>query len=702
MINQESLYEIFAEESRELVVSLENDLLELENDFQNEELINDIFRSVHTIKGSSGMVEYDILSDFAHEFEDVLSRVRSKELKVTKALISLFLEAVDVLKKLIETEQKKVTDDILLDIAKVKEALQKYRGIETEKQTSVVIKNDKNSEKYIEIIMKLAPNIFFMGTDPLMLLKEIEENGEIIRIKCDYDVIPELENLKFESLYLSWTIILKTSKPFSDIENIFIFVMDDENTIKLNDVSERFVNGVDIEYADKKIGEILEEEGLINEKDFEAVLKEQKKAGEILVAQNKIDETSMSQVLKKQEESKKQVSSSSIRVNTDKLDKLVNFVGEMVISVARMTQLISDFHERFKGNINRDLDDTIESLERISRDVQEQVMRVRMVPVGPTFKRFKRMVRDTAMELGKKIDLLTEGTNTEVDKNIIEHIADPLKHLIRNSVDHGIESPEERINAGKPVEGSIWLRAYQQEGKIVIEVEDDGHGIDSEKVLQKAIEKGLYKGGDITENEIYSFIMMPGFSTAETVTDISGRGVGMDVVRKNIEDLRGNIEIFSEKGSGTLFRIKLPLTLAIIDGMKVSVGEEILTIPLLSIVEAIRLPSKDIVKTIEGKGELIEFRNQYLPFIRLYEIFNLETKIKEPKDSVVMIIEENNKTFAVMVDDVIGQQQAVIKSMEANYKQIDGISGATILGNGNVSLILDVHGLEKLIFEEKK
>ncbi len=365
----------------------------------------------------------------------------------------------------------------------------------------------------------------------------------------------------------------------------------------------------------------------------------------------------------------------------------------MVIGVARMSQLIATT----ALSHNRDVNDTIESLERISRDVQEQVMRVRMIPIEGTFRRFQRVVRDTANELGKKINLYMSGTETELDKTVIEQIDDPLKHLIRNSVDHGVEFPDSRSKTGKPVEGSVWLRAYQQEGKIIIEVEDDGKGIDKEVILQKAIERGLYKGGELTDQEIYNFIMLPGFSTAKKVTEISGRGVGLDVVKRNIENLRGNIEIFSEKGSGSLFRIKLPLTLAIIEGMKVAVGKEVITIPLLSIIEAVR-PDISSVKTIEGRGEVMEFRGEYLPLIRLYEVMGFETNINKPEDSIIMIIEGANKKIALMVDDVIGQQQAVIKSLDTNYKQIQGTSGATILGDGRISLILDIHGLEKLAF----
>ncbi len=695
MLNKDSLYLIFIEESREILAALEADLLDLEQHMHDSELVNKIFRSVHTLKGSSGMVEFTTLTDFSHEFENVLARVRSGDLKVNQKLISIFLEATDVLKQLVESPSGRISTDLQLITKRNADTLKKYQGIEPVESSGVQSPADVResfSEKHINIVMKFRPDIFMTGTDPMLLLKELVDQGSIVKIRCDTSALPDIATIQHDKLYLSWELILKTMKPLSAIENVFIFVRD-ENTIVLEDISAHFRDGVDLRYADKKLGEILEEEGIMDAQDVEEAIRDQKRAGEILVEKKKVDSDVLDDVLKRQQRSKELNLSSTIRVDTGKLDKLVNLVGEMVIGVARMSQLLASS----ELSHNRDTNDTIDSLERISRDVQEQVMRVRMIPIEATFRRFQRVVRDVAKDLGKKINLYIAGSETELDKTVIEKIDDPLKHLIRNSVDHGIEMPEERLRKGKPIEGSIWLRAYQQEGKIIVEVEDDGAGIDRDKVLRKAAEAGLYKGGDISDSEVFSFIMMPGFSTAAKVTEISGRGVGLDVVKRNIESLRGNIEIFSERGVGTLFRVKLPLTLAIIEGMKVSVGSEILTIPLLSIVEAVR-PSIDSIKTIEGRGELMEFRGEYLPLIRLYEILHFETDIRNPEDSVIMIIEGSTRKLALMVDDVIGQQQAVIKSLDTNYRQIEGTSGATILGDGRISIILDVHGIENLAF----
>ena len=696
MIERNSLYKIFLEEAKELVSSLENDLLELEKNVSDRQLIDQIFRSVHTLKGSSGMVEYSLLTSFSHEMENVLSRIRSGELKATGSLISLFLSATDILRQLIECEPSESESALGAEVRAGLENIRKFRGMQKEpaetEMKSSVSGQENFSEKYIQINMKFKPDIFISGTDPLMLLKELSSMGEFIKVKCNPEAIPSMNTFRYDVLYLSWEIILKTEQPASTVENVFIFVREN-NTIVFEDVSRRFVEGIDLRYADKKIGEILEDEGYVSGSDLQKVVESQKKMGEILVESSSIDTNVVNRVLSSQQKSRDILTSQTIRVDTNKLDRLVNLVGELVIGIAGLNQLILEKYHK-----NRELNDTAEHLDRISRNIQEQVMKTRMVPIEGTFSHFQRTVRDTSRELNKRINLFLVGSETELDKTLIEQIDAPLKHLVRNSIDHGIGSPEERIAVGKPAEGSIWLRAYQQEGKIIIEVEDDGKGLDKKAILKKAQEKGLYKGGgELSEKEIYNFIFIPGFSTAKQVTEISGRGVGLDIVRKNIENLRGSIELFSEKGKGTLFRIKLPLTLAIIEGMQVSVGHETITVPLFSIIEAVR-PENNVVKTIEGKGELIEFRGGFIPLIRLYEIFGFQTEVTDPVSGLILILDGHNRKIAMMVDDVLGQQQVVIKSLEKNYRQIPGISGATVLGDGRISLILDVYSLEKLAF----
>lgn len=542
--------------------------------------------------------------------------------------------------------------------------------------------------------MKFRPDILATGQDPIMLIQELKDLGEIIESRVYADAIPDLYNLVPTTCYTSWDIIIRTSRPITDVNNVFIFVMD-ENEISVADISSQYKEGVDLTLAEKPIGEILVEKGLVTESDVEEALKEHKTTGQALVEKGKVSRDAVEKMALAQSQSRKITKSSTIRVDTDKLDKLVNLVGEMVISVARMSQCASDIADMA---LSRSLQGAISALERISRDLQEQVMRVRMVPVEGTFNRFRRVVRDLSFELGKKIEIKMSGTETELDKNVIEQISDPLKHMIRNSIDHGIEMPEERRRIGKSEIGIIWLKAFQREGNIFIEISDDGKGIDKKRVLAKAVEKGQAEAGkSYTDKEIFDMLFAPGLSTSENVSELSGRGVGMDVVKRNIEDLRGSVEITSEEGKGSTFRIKLPLTLAIIDGMMVKIGTEVLTIPLSVIDKSVR-PSRTEIKTVEGKGELVDIRGDYLPLVRLYQLFNLPSVKIDPTEALVVVLHGEQNRFGILVDDVLGQMQAVIKSIDKNFKKIEGTSGATILGNGKVSLILDVYSIERMAF----
>jgi len=543
--------------------------------------------------------------------------------------------------------------------------------------------------------MGFRPDLFLTGQDPLMLIRELADIGELLEVRPYTTTLPDFYTIIPTTCYISWDIRLKTKQPLSEIQNIFIFVAD-ENTIRIADITDQYKGGVDMSLAEKPIGEILVERGHIRDEDVLEALKEHKTTGEALVEKGKVPKAVIDKVVKEQTESRKVVKTSTIRVDTDKLDKLVNLVGEMVISVARLSQLASEVRDE---KVSRTLANANAALERISRDLQEQVMRVRMVPVEGTFNRFRRVVRDLAFEQGKKIDLKMSGTETELDKNVIEQIGDPLKHMIRNSIDHGIETPQERLASGKPEVGIIWLKAFQREGNIFIEISDDGRGINKDKLLNKAREKGLaLPDKNYTDEEIFQFMFAPGLSTADKVTELSGRGVGMDVVKRNIEGLRGTVDVRSELGKGSTFTVKLPLTLAIIDGMMVKVGSEVLTVPLSVIDKSVR-PKPEEVKTVEGKGELIDIRGDYIPLVRLYELFEIPTEKLDPTQALVLIVQSSKSRYGILVDDVLGQTQAVIKSIDKNFRKIDGTSGATILGDGRVSLILDIYGIERMAFE---
>jgi two-component system chemotaxis sensor kinase CheA len=688
------LFEIFISESEEIIQDLESDLIQLENTPEDKELIDKIFRGVHTMKSSSGIVGLDRLSRFIHIMENCFERVRQGELAVTKKLISVFLETNDFLKN---TITKISSGDESIDEKTIEEFEKKFSRfsgtIETKKRkTKKIDTPQEEKEHYYKISMKFRPNLFETGQDPILLFRELEDLGQVMEVDANVLDIPDFSNFKVHTLYTSWELVLKTKKSFSTIQNVFVFV-EEENEISIQDVSHRFKEDVDKKKAGKLIGEILVDKGTITEFDVEEALNEHKKTGEILLEKKKITEEQLEEALITQRASRDVRIANTIRVDTDRLDKLVDLVGEMVIGVAHINQFIET-----EAKQSRNLSGAVEGLDRISRDLQEQVMRVRMVPIEGTFNRFDRVVRDLAQKQDKKIKLYKSGVETELDKNVMEKIVDPLKHMIRNSVDHGIETSKQRKDAHKSETGTIHLKAYQQEGNIFIEITDDGCGIDKNAVLAKAIDLGLtQKNQEHTDKEIYDFMFMPGFSTAKKVTDVSGRGVGLDVVRRNLESLRANIEVISEPGKGTTFQVCLPLTLAIIDGMNVRVGPETLTIPLLSIIEAIR-PKEDDVKTVEGKGEVISVRGEYLSLVRLHQLLNIPTELTDPSQALVVIVESEKRRLGFLVDDVVGEQQAVIKSLDKNFKRVQGITGATILGDGTISLILDIHGIERMAF----
>ncbi|MFQ5645376.1 MAG: chemotaxis protein CheA [bacterium] len=704
-MKRDKLREIFFAEAEELLEDLENDLVRLENAPQDEGLINSIFRAAHTVKGSAGVAGLESVYEFVHKVEDVLSRVREGELPVTVKLISIFLEAVDITKNLLEAERSGEEPDKTA-LEKFSRRLKRFQPVTKVEEApvpepeSITAAAEPDEFKYYRVEMLMSGKVFECGQDPLMLLLELKELGEFVKVSTDLSRVPDFTEIDLYDLYLSPSLVLKTNQPLSSIKNVFLFVEDDHQ-INIDDVTDKFKNGVDILAADKSLGELLVEQGVVQEDDVTTALEAQKRTGELLVEKGFASPKEVGKVLEIQKKSRDLRSAQTIRVKTEKLDRLVDLVGETLIGISALNQYITAGRQEETGG-NKKMPDgfekTVEELTRTSRDLQEQIMQVRMVSIEGVFNRYDRFVRDYGYKQGKQIVLVKTGSDTELDKNVIEQINDPIKHLIRNAVDHGLESSDERVKTGKPEKGTLRLKAYQQEGKICIEVSDDGRGIEPRKILNKAIERGLAsREKNYTNDEIYKFMFLPGFSTAKTITDISGRGVGLDVVKKNVANLRGMVELFSEVGKSTTFRIRLPLTLAILDGMKVQVCSEIMTIPLLSIIESLRPAEKD-VKTIEGMGEVINFRGEYIPLIRLNELFKINEERMNPLESLVVVVESNTRKLGLLVNDVLGHHQAVIKSLDKNLKRVAGTTGVTILGNGTVSLIVDIFDVEQLAF----
>jgi two-component system chemotaxis sensor kinase CheA len=699
--------ESFFEESAEHLSTIEDGLLQLEQRPQDLDLLNRIFRAAHSIKGNSGMFGFTAVGQFTHKMETLLDKLRNSELAVTVPITDVLLRSTDCLKQLIEAARGGPAPD--------PETLQ---GLEQELASSAGGQLTTRQDSRTAPVQTAAPVgpalnrfrinwtppgwLFQRGLDPSRMLSELEDLGTILSRTLDTSQMPPLSTLDPEVCYLSWVIEMTTIKEKAVVESVFDFVRD-EGHLTIEPCAEPVAPSVAAAPApaappaqptgQQPLGEILVESGVVTPEVLNKALSTQKRLGDILVEQKAATPQQISQALQKQQETasqaKKTGDAASIRVDTGKIDKLINLVGELVITQS----MLSDLGSRFEMAQLPVLLERMAQLERNTREIQERVMGIRMLPIGTAFSRFPRLVRDLSGKAGKKIQLILSGEETELDKTVIESIGDPLTHLVRNSADHGLEGPEERLANGKGEQGTIRLNAFHEGGSICITVEDDGRGLNRDKILAKAVSQGLVPETEkLSDDQIWPLIFRPGFSTADKVTDVSGRGVGMDVVKKNIESLGGTVSIKTASGKGTTFTLKLPLTLAIIEGMTVRVGRDTYIVPLLSILESIQ-PKQDCVKTVVGKGELVNVRGTYLPMIRMYEVFSLKPEHTEPTKAILLILETEGERVAVMVDEILGQQQVVIKSMEQNFRKVDGVAGATILGDGTVGFILDVRGL---------
>ncbi len=698
----EKAQHIFIEEARDLISELENSLIELESESHNKELIDRIFRALHTIKGTSSMFGYNAITSLTHEAETMYDMVRNGNLRVTSGLINLTLMVIDGIKMLLESNEKNVEiekttlDKILLSIKVFisQNALQQV--IDTEKKNFTLKtshhyeESSESKEKEITYRIRFKPNrdIFYKGINPLSLLKEVREMGKCIVI-AHTDSIPEIDTIDPEACYTYWDIILTTTKEINAIKDVFIFVEGDcELTIDI--ISEDYEHD---EVAYKRLGEILIDRGDITAEDLEKVIGKRKRIGEMLIEEGIVESTKVASAIAEQLEAKEVLQRkqkmellSSIRIPSERLDRFVNLVGELVTVQARLSQASAMRNDP-------ELLIIAEEIARLTEELRDSTMSIRLLPISTIFSKFRRLVRDLSRELGKEVKLLTEGGETELDKTIIERLNDPLVHLIRNCIDHGIEPPKLRKHLGKPQQGVIRLSALHVGHEVLIQIIDDGAGLDVEAIRLNAIEKGLISRNEqLSEKDIFSLVFMPGFSTAKNVTDISGRGVGLDIVKKVVESLRGSLGIYSQKGIGTTITIKLPLTLLIIEGLLIKIGEENFVIPLNYVEECIEL-TKNVIALAHGRN-IIKVRDEIVPYIRLREMFFISGNAPEIEQIVITRVEDNKVGF--VVDSVIGEHRTVIKSLGSFYKDIKGISGATILGDGKVALILDCNELSKI------
>ncbi|PAY01386.1 chemotaxis protein CheA [Pseudoalteromonas sp. HM-SA03] len=670
-IDLSQFFDVFFEESFEGLDIMEAELLNLQPGYEDSETINTIFRAAHSIKGGSGTFGFTSVANFTHVLETLLDQIRDGRRQLTAEHVNLLLQSVDCLRALLTALQAEEEPDL----SNANELKVKFEEILGGKEnvssdTADSTSQGQESQTY-QIDFKPLPHLFKTGNEPLYMLSELSELGDL-ETHAFCDAIPEIDDFNPEDCYLSWRLYLTTSYPESAIKEVFEWVEDDAE-ISITLCGGLFEDDVSVFTTPE--------------------LESEKKETSSNETQN-IDVPKINPATKaKPEASKKSAESTSIRVGIDKVDSLINMVGELVITQAMLTQL---GEQEPTENTLAAMQEGLAQLAHNTRDLQENVMRIRMLPISFVFSRFPRLVRDTSQKLNKQVELKLLGEQTELDKTVMEKISDPMVHLVRNSLDHGLETPEDRIKAGKDPVGTVTLNAFHQGGNIVIEIMDDGRGLNTEKIKSKAIANGLIQATDeLTIEEINELIFRPGFSTADEVSDISGRGVGMDVVRRNIQALNGSVEVTSAKGVGSTFTIRLPLTLAILDGQLVKVAKHTYIIPLISIVESLQIDIKKVSKVGNGL-EVLRLRDEYIPILRLYQLFNHGGAIEELDKTLLVVVESDNHKVGLLVDDLLAQQQVVIKSLEANYQKVNGISGATILGDGRVSLIVDISGLIKL------
>ncbi|MGF1454285.1 MAG: chemotaxis protein CheA [Alphaproteobacteria bacterium] len=654
------LQQTYFDECAELLDALIDHVSTLSTDDPDREKLNTIFRAVHSIKAGAGAFKFSRLVSFSHSFEAVLERLRSGQLALNRDLIDLLVRASDVLQDLVAAAQSGSDADSPQEAALLGQ-LDAYVAEETS-GSEPALEGQPDMIGPGTIRLKARESLLTSGNEPLLILEEL---GRLvpIRVAVEDSALPALEAFDPETCYLSWVITLEQSIPLAQFEGVFEFAADDCMIEVLPDVP-----GTGDQDTDGF--------GLFEPAAPPASHAAMKPAGVSMV----------------EEPTATRPRTSSIRVDLQRVDRLVNMVGELVIAQSMVLQNITDKTANHELSQLRGLED----LTLRTRELQESVMAIRMQPVKSVFSRMPRVVRDLADKLGKKITLRTAGEETEVDKTVIEELSDPLTHMIRNALDHGLEPPEERLAAGKPETGTIELTAEHRGGRILICIADDGRGINRDRVRQKAVERGIVSdeaAAALSPAQVDQLIFAPGFSTASSVSEISGRGVGMDVVRRNIQGLGGRITIDSVQGQGTRIVLTLPLTLAVLDGMVIMLGGERYILPLTGILECVR-PTRTDLRTLASGVQVLSIRGAFIPLIYLGSRLGIPGAAARAEDALVVLVEmESGRRVGIVVDELLGQQQVVIKSLEENYRSIDGVSGATILGDGRVALIIDVDAL---------
>ena len=692
---------IFVEEAGEIIEDLDVKIINFEEEPENKDILNDIFRGIHTLKGSANSFGFTRLGEYVHHFEDVLDYYRAEGTEVSKDVIDLFLDSVDVVKEMLQLEidesdgfpekydetleliqniiENKDSDEVKNEATPTLDLSDEFSNDSFDDSHSPEVSSNGVDEEYLlaqchggeklyRAELNFEDDAFTRGLDHAKFLNLLEQTGRVLGTDWDLANVPSLETFEFRKNYMHKVLIyVASSEPVSEIEDIFEFTEEQEWKLTLIGEEEK---KEEPEIVEQKVQETEEKPKTEVQIEVKKEVKEPKK-----------DETVKSAPIKR----------SFVKIDTEKLDDLFDSVGELVIAQNFLME-----NEAVQELEDVDLKKNLETLYKITRLIQNRVMGLRMVPIRDTFEKMKRVVRDVNKKTGKDADLVLSGEDTEIDKTMIDKLADPLIHVIRNALDHGLETDKnERLNAGKSSTGKVHLKAYHQGGNIVIEVRDDGRGIDPKKILNKAIERELVtevEAENLTDKQIFQYIMHAGFSTAEKITDMSGRGVGLDVVKSFLETMRGKVEIDSTMGEGSSFKMMLPLTLAIIDGMLVRTSGEIMIIPTLSITESFR-PIKESIHTAKGEGEYVKLRDELLPIVRLNHILSISEERVEISEATLVSVENKNGKFAILVDELIGRQQVVVKSLGKALAGIKEVTGGAVLGNGDIALILNVDEL---------
>lgn len=724
-IDMSQFYQVFFEESAEHLASMESLLLALDLDAPDPDQLNAIFRAAHSIKGGSGTFGFTDMTEVTHVLETLLDRIRKNEIAITADMVDAFLQAGDVLRGLLEAHQ----NGTVADEAPSLEIRARLEHLTTEGAHAGDPSLSGQAAGSVTSMAAAAPQPSVQHAYRVEFVKTsstFPDEAHLNNLLEDLSNLGKIEDQQIDADKVTLTLTTYASE--TELRDIFSFFVEphqltisqleggsanagaeedqgygffvEPDALQVTTEDEQgygfFVEPAEIKSAAEDAqgyGFFVEPEALKSEAEnaqgygFFVDVENQAQAA----APVRQEEVPHRRAADKAPAAVVAAAESSIRVSVEKVDQLINLVGELVITQAMLAETVSTMdpviHERLVNGLAQ--------LERNTRDLQESVMSVRMMPINFVFSRFPRVVRDLAGKLNKKVQLKMIGEGTELDKGLIEKISDPLTHLVRNSLDHGIELPDERVAKGKDPQGTITLRAAHQGGNIVIEVSDDGAGLNRDRILAKAKEKGLSVSDNMSDTDVWQMIFAPGFSTAAVVTDVSGRGVGMDVVKKNIEGIGGRVEIASRQGQGSTITIRLPLTLAILDGLSIAVGDQIYIVPLSFISESLQ-PNANDIKEISGQGQVVHVRGEYLPLIALHQVFNIKPRVVRPEEGILVLLEAEGKKVALFVDELVGQHQVVIKSLETNYRKVAGVSGATIMGDGRVAMIMDVAGLIRL------